>query len=232
MDEFQRLPPKYWDLVATWAPSGLLIAAGSSYGVVHKVFDKSSPLLGLSAPLHIDIMAYEEVLAQVGDPLLSVIWRDPWVIPHVQKAEDLRLKARDLALVARGLIGEVFAEEERELTETYWRAILLVAEGYWKSTDVAGALGLKGGLASASSILSKLAKMGELRANPTLGRGRYYAVRSPALSLILYTEAKYSVSDLGAEPAELPLGREAQFTIGEMLASYFGGVQRYSPERT
>ncbi|MCY0890220.1 MULTISPECIES: hypothetical protein [Pyrobaculum] len=24
VDEFQRLPPKYWDLVATWAPSGLL----------------------------------------------------------------------------------------------------------------------------------------------------------------------------------------------------------------
>ncbi|MCY0890222.1 MAG: hypothetical protein OWQ51_04450 [Pyrobaculum arsenaticum] len=68
-----------------------------------------------------------------------------------------------------------------------------------------------------------------LRAIPTLGRERYYAVRSPALSLILYAEAKYSVSDLGAEPAELLLGREAQFTIGEMLASYFGGVQRYSP---
>ena len=229
IDEFQRLPPKYWDLLASWAPSGVLIAAGSSYGIVHRVFDKSSPLLGLFAPVHVDIIAYEDVLAQVRDPVLSILWRDPWVIPHVSGVGELAERARELALVARGLIGEVFAEEERELTETYWRAILLVAEGYWKSTDVAGALGLKGGLASASSILSKLAKMGILRAIPTLGRERYYAVRSPALSLILYAEAKYHISDLGTTPTDLPLGREAQFTVGEMLANYFGGTQRYSP---
>ena len=92
------------------------------------------------------------------------------MIPHVQKAEDLRLKARDLALVARGLIGEVFVEEEKELTEIYWRAILLVAEGYWKSTDVAGAFGVRSGLSSASSILSQPAEMGVLRVIPTLGR--------------------------------------------------------------
>ena len=229
VDEFQRLPTRYWDLVASWSPSGVLIAAGSSYGIVHKVFDKSSPLLGLFSPLHIDIIAYEEVLAQVGDPLLAVVWRDPWAIPHISSVEELRERARDLALIARGLIGEVFTEEDRELTDTYWRAILLVAEGYWKSTDVAGALGLRGGLASASSILSKLSKMGVLRAVPTLGRERYYTVRSPVLSLILYAEAKYSVSDLGAAPPELPIGREVQFTVGEMLASYYGAVQRYSP---
>ena len=54
-------------------------------------------------------------------------------------------------------------------------------------------------------------------------------MRSPAPSLILYAEAKHSVSDLGAEPADLPLGRETQFTTGEILANYFGEVQRYSP---
>lgn len=229
IDEFQRLPARYWDLLSTWAPSGLLIAAGSSYGILHKVFERSSPLLGLFAPFHVDIIAYEDVLAQVEDPVLSILWRDPWIIPHVGSVEELRRRARDLVLAARGLIGEVFAEEERELTDVYWRAVLLVAEGYWKSTDVAGALGVKGGLASTSSILSRLAKMGVLRAIPTLGRERYYVVRSPALSMLLYAEAKYHVGDLDATPPELPLGREAQFSIGEMLADYFDAAQRYSP---
>lgn len=123
----------------------MLIAAGSSYGILHKVFERSSPLLGLFAPFHVDIIAYEDVLAQVEDPVLSILWRDPWIIPHVGSVEELRRRARDLVLAARGLIGEVFAEEERELTDVYWRAVLLVAEGYWKSTDVAGALGVKGG---------------------------------------------------------------------------------------
>lgn len=229
IDEFQRLPARYWDLLSTWAPSGLLIAAGSSYGILHKVFEKSSPLLGLFAPFHVDIIAYEDVLAQIEDPVLSVLWRDPWIIPHARSVEELRRRARDLVLAARGLIGEVFAEEERELTDTYWRAVLLVAEGYWKSTDVAGALGVRGGLASTSSILSRLTKMGVLRAIPTLGREKYYVVRSPALSSLLYAEAKYHVGDLDATPPELPLGREAQFSVGEMLADYFDAAQRCSP---
>ncbi|MGC8583971.1 MAG: ATP-binding protein [Thermoproteus sp.] len=229
VDEFQRLPARFWDLLASWAPNGVLVASGSSHGVLGKVFDRSSPLLGLFAPFHVDIIAYSDILPQVGDPVLSMLWRDPWLIPHIGSAEELKARARDLALAARGLVGEVFAEEDRELTEIYWRAILLVAAGYWKSSDVAGALGLRGGLASASSILARLAKMGVLRAIPTLGRERYYAVRSPALSLILYAEAKYNVSDLGSTPPELPLGREAQFTVGEMLAEHFGATQRYSP---
>ncbi len=55
-------------------------------------------------------------------------------------------------------------------------------------------------------------------------------VRSPILSLILYAEAKYSVSELGAgPPIELPIGREVQFSVGEMLANYFNATQYYSP---
>ncbi|MEM0484845.1 MAG: hypothetical protein QW434_09145 [Pyrobaculum sp.] len=44
-------------------------------------------------------------------------------------------------------------------------------------------------------------------------------MRSPALSHILYAEAKYHISDLGTTPTDLPLGRETQFTVGKMLAN-------------
>ncbi|WP_333638891.1 hypothetical protein [Pyrobaculum aerophilum] len=53
-----------------------------------------------------------------------------------------------------------------------------------------------------------------------MGRSwRAITVRSPALSLILYAKAKYHISDLGTTPTDLPLGRGAQFTVGEMLAN-------------
>ncbi len=169
IDEFQRMPTQYMDLIASWAPGGLLITAGSSYGIVNRVLGSGSPLLGIMLPIKIDIMSYEDILAQLRDPVLSVLYRDPWIIPFIDSLDDLRNRISELALVARGgLIGEVFSEENRELTSTYWRTLLLVAEGYWKSTEIAGALAIRGGgLASASSILSKLAQIGLLRGIPT-----------------------------------------------------------------
>jgi len=168
-----------------------------------------------------------DALAQLGDPIMAVIYRDPWIIPFVDPVERLG----ELVLIAKGLIGEVFRKEERELADTYWRALLMVAEGRWRSSEIAGALGLRGGEASASSMLSRLSRMGLVRGIPTLGRERYNVVRSPALSLMLYAEAKYMVSELGPSsglPA-LPLGREIQFSVGEMLAARFGASQHYSP---
>jgi len=229
IDEFQRLPPDYHDLVSAWPRSGVLIAAGSGHGIVEKVLSRNSPLLGLLLPYKVDILAYEDVLASVEDPELSIIYRDPWVIPYVNSIEEFKAKLPQLAAVAKGLVGEIFSDEGREMTNVYWRTMLHVAEGYWKSSEIAGLLALRGGVASASSILHKLTEMGILRAIPTLGREKYYTVRSPALSMILYAEAKYSISDVGQAEVELPLGREAQFTVGEMLANYYGAVQYYSP---
>ncbi|ADX82144.1 conserved hypothetical protein [Sulfolobus islandicus HVE10/4] len=64
----------------------------------------------------------------------------------------------------------------------------------------------------------------------TLGKENYYKLSSPPLSLILYAESKYMVSERDALIEELPIGREVQFSIGEMLAKYFGGQLYYSPK--
>jgi len=64
------------------------VAVGSSYGIVNRVFDRNSPLLGLFTPMEVGIISYEDVLSQVGDPLLSALLRDPWVIPFIDSYED------------------------------------------------------------------------------------------------------------------------------------------------
>jgi hypothetical protein len=56
---------------------GVLVATGSSYGIVDRVFDRNRPLLGLFMPMEVGIISYEDVLSQVGDPLLSALLRDP-----------------------------------------------------------------------------------------------------------------------------------------------------------
>ena len=75
VDEFQRLPELYW--TSNWAGNGVLVAVGSSYGIVDRVFDRNSSLLGLFMPMEVGILSYEDVLSRVGDQLLSAPLRDP-----------------------------------------------------------------------------------------------------------------------------------------------------------
>ena len=62
-------------MISNWAGYGVLVAVGSSYGIVDRVFDRNSSL-GLFTPMEVGIISYEDVLSQVGDPLLSALLRD------------------------------------------------------------------------------------------------------------------------------------------------------------
>ncbi|MDT7876620.1 MAG: AAA family ATPase [Sulfolobaceae archaeon] len=230
VDEFQRLPEVYWAMISNWDREGILVIIGSSYGIVNKVFDRNSPLLGLFTPIEIDIISYEDVLIQLKDPVLSTLYRDPWIIPFINSYEEFVNRIKEFSLIAKGLIGEVFKEEERQLTDIYYKILLLIGEGIWKTSEIAGIIQPKGGEGTISSMVNKLVKMGLAQKIPTLSKEKYYKIRSPPLSLTLYAESKYAVSETDLEVKDLPIGREVQFSIGEMLSKYFGGVQYYSPK--
>ncbi|BCU68742.1 AAA family ATPase [Stygiolobus caldivivus] len=51
IDEFQRLPEVFWSMISNWKREGVLVLVASSYGIVNKVFDRNSPLLGLFLPM-------------------------------------------------------------------------------------------------------------------------------------------------------------------------------------
>jgi hypothetical protein len=63
-------------MISNWAGDGVLVAVGSSYGIVDRMFDRNSSLLGLFMPMEVGIISYEDVLSQVGDPLFSALLRD------------------------------------------------------------------------------------------------------------------------------------------------------------
>jgi hypothetical protein len=64
-------------MISNRAGYGVLVAVGSSYGIVDRVFDRNSSLLGLFMSMEVGMISYEDVLSQVGDPLLSALLRDP-----------------------------------------------------------------------------------------------------------------------------------------------------------
>jgi len=235
IDEFQRMPEKYWDGLSAEHPNGKLILVGSSFRVMKKLVDKRSPLLGLVLPYKLDIIHYADVLSQVKDPLLSLIYRDPWSINFVKGLKDLEEKAYQLYMVAKALIGEIFEEEERQLTMLYEAVLLSLAEGEWNTPIISGALNSKGfnvTPSTVSGILDTLVNMGLVEKIKIYGDRRrarwYYRISSPIISLMFYAEAKYNVS-FTETLGELPIGREVQFSIGEMMAEYKNLTFAYSP---
>jgi len=245
IDEFQRLPENYWDLLALAHPSGRLVLSGSSFGVVEKVFSRRSPLLGLVNPLRIDVVSYADavssLLGKLG-PEKALLWailvRDPWVIPFadlsLHPAVFIAENAGRLAIASTGLVGEVFVEEERRLTTLYEAVLRLLAEGYWKPAEIAGVLAprglLEGGAPAVVGILERMVKMGlarKLKVWRSGGAKAYYRHSSSLLSLVYYLDQKFSVSEgypATPEAANTALGREAETCIAELLAERYSGV--------
>ena len=214
------------------------------------MFSRGSPLLGLLAPLRVDLASYPDTaasllrqgLAEREALLWAVVARDPWLLRHLEpQGEPWRMLAswaHALVPAARGLVGEVFEEEERSLTRLYDAALRLLAEGYWRAADLAARLA-EAGLTSAThpgavtGVLRVLEEMGLVERVPlwrTRGARVYYRHRSSLLRLLLAVAP--TVEELGAEPRPETLqglyGVELQFNLGEMLAEAKGLRRGYS----
>ncbi len=240
LDEFQRVPEGYWDRLALHAGEGLLAACGSSMGIVSRVFGRRSPLLGLFEPLRIDIAAYHDVIASLSErlePLEAVEWgvyaRDPWILAHLEPRGDpveaLAVHATRLSLIASGLVGEVFEEEERSLTRLYEAVLRLVASGVWSAAELAARLyeaGLvdKPSASMVTGVLKVLVDMGLVEKLPLWRTRRarvYHRIRSSLLAVLLW--AGDAAEETGLPPSAEALhsrhGVELAFNIGELLAA-------------
>ena len=257
IDEFQRLPPRYWDFLAIRHPSGCLVLVASSLGVVSKVFDSRSPLLGLVQPLRIDPLHLSDVVVSLAPRMESyqaVLWslllREPWFAPFLGNAwtstapwSYVASRAYELAQVTRGLVGEVFEEEERRLTRLYEAVLRLLGAGLWNSARIASMLYQRGLLPRASpslvtGILDKLVKIGlvtKTRLWKTRGAKIYYRHSSPLLAIVYGMMEKHGIDEspyysrsLVENTALQLFSRELRFSLGELMAEYHGGIQAYT----
>ncbi len=242
IDEFQRLPENYWDMIALKRVDlhGVLVLCGSSLGIARKVFNSNSPLLGLVAPFKIDIISPEDTIASLSrilEPREAVLWsvvaRDPWILlflePRGNPWDEIVRHADRLAVTPSSLIGEVFGEEEKQLTRLYDTVLRLLAHHYWSSKLLAQKLYELKLLSEphpgiVTGILSQLESMGLVDKIPLWKTRRnryYYKHRSPILSLILRIEDLVE-HELKPRPEDIlyDYSIELQFLLGELLARY------------
>ncbi len=253
LDEFQRLDERFWDDLALLHPHGRLILCGSSLGIVEKVFDRRSPLLGLVMPVRIDLARYADAVLSLKEQgieggrclLWAVLIRDPWIIPMVNlkldPLDDLSSKIYGFYWSAKGLVGEIFEEEERRLTLLYEAVLREVGGGAWNSAKVAGRLAatelLPGGVAAASGIMERMVEMGLLQKIPLWRSGRsrfFFKHRSPIMHAIYYLDQKLNLGEEEVAVEEVKkrlthiLAHEFAFSVGELMAEVHKGTLAYT----
>ncbi len=251
IDEFQRLPMKYWDLIGhvSQKASGRLVLCGSSHGIVKKVFDERSPLLGLVTGFKLDIASVADTinsLLNIMPPRDAILWslvaRDPWIVRHLEFSKppwiELLEKAEYLIPTVEGLIGEIFLDEDRRLTRLYTSVLRQLALGEWSLSKIAGKLYSAGIIPSGSpsyltGILDNMEKMGLVRKIPlwrTRGARYYYMHKSPVTSLLMYIDESTGGLQyrLDEESIRMRYSIELQFMIGELLSEYTGYRQAYT----
>ncbi len=197
VDEFQRLPEDFVDLLHfAKEKKAKLILLGSSMRVLKNVLSARSPLLGLVRPVKLDLIRASDIVKVFRGVEEIVFLRDPWLIQFYDGEVKEAVKA-GFANV-RGLVGEIFLEEDRELTETYEGILRALAVGNVFPKDIASFLGKTS--SDIKSFLSNLLEMGLVKRIKVFGKNRWiYKIVSPVMDLFYYLDTKYGISELSMD---------------------------------
>lgn len=251
VDEFQRLPERFIDEVGTFHPAGRLILSGSSMKVVERVIGTSSPLLGLASPFKLGLVRPVDVLRSFGAyppetamPLASYL-RDPWltqILGDLRSLDSfLRAALRTSRIAVPALIGEVFVESERKLSQVYEGIIRALGSRIWSPGDVAQRLHETGILRTGSATevmqyISNLREMGLVDKVNILGkkRRRAYMLSSNIMDTFYYLVDKHRIDEEERPWDELrdnlkgATSRAVQRFVGTLFAQTERGQLEYS----
>ncbi|EDY36532.1 Archaeal ATPase family [Aciduliprofundum boonei T469] len=249
IDEFQRLPEEVWDDIASVHPSGRLILSGSSMSVVSKLLSKNSPFLGIIYPYRLGLIRAKDILNSLFSYLspekaieVAPYLRDPWTIPLFTSPEKFFPSLLNILPYAiPALIGEIFTEEERELTKTYYSIISLIGEGYLDYREIASILYTRKIIKSpaSSSVLpyiKNLRDMGILREIKRYGKKRYvYEIDSEPAKMFYYLDSRYDLSrEITYDEVKPTLDKLHNLAIerfvADLFAELYGGRVEYLKE--
>jgi uncharacterized protein len=253
VDEFQRLPQAFLEDIAAFHPNGKLVLTGSSFRVMNEVFGKRSPVLGLLAEHKIGLATPADVLSSLSKHMdapaaieFGAFARDPWLIPHLHFKDSLK-ELFDISVhfqnAITSLMGEVFQEEERSLTQLYESLLRLIGAGYQKSEDLRSIMSsrglLKNGVSSAIvQYINNMERMDLIEELSVYGskRKKAYLLRSPIFQMFYYLADRYEIEqrEVGYAQAQEAVRNvrnlAVQRFVGEIFARSLEGKLEYSYE--
>lgn len=211
IDEFHRLPENFLDYLHSIGTKGNLILITSTLRLAKHLLGRRSPLIGLIRPVKIDLIDEREILVKLADELngkelieTSVYLREVMLIPYYKRniQKFITNFLIDEKIIIKELIGEIFTEEERELTNIYEGIMKAVAVGKHVSTEISTFLFSRNVLAKDNpgvlqKYLNTLVTMGILEKVKVWGKNKFrYFHHSPLFDMHYYLEEKYSYTEV------------------------------------
>ncbi|MHB9301691.1 ATP-binding protein [Thermofilum pendens] len=236
VDEFQRLPSEFSDMLHSLGTRGRLVAVSSTLWLSREILSGRSPLLGMMTEFKMGLVDEADILVNlssyVSDPKrlveVSVLLREPWLTPVWERASNFeRGVVQTLRYTVPALVGEVFREEERFLSRVYEGVLKAVASGKSVSSEIAAYLYSNRLMAAQDPslvhpYLRVLERIGILEKVKFYGKNRYmYRHVSPVVDLFFYMDAKYGISERELEEEQaLRVLREKMPLYVEQFVAY------------
>ncbi len=207
IDEFQRLPKNFFEYLHFLGVEGELIIISSTLWFSKQLLGSGSPLLGLFSTIIFGLVDEREIINSMKDnlkerelietciylrePLVAAKYKSPLkrFLPGFMETNKLSL---------REIIGEIFEEEERELSTVYESIMMAVAAGKNVSTEISSYLFSKKLIPKDSSgyvqrYLDNMVKIGILEKLEVWNKNKFRFFHiSPVFDLHFYLDEKYS----------------------------------------
>jgi len=246
VDEFHRLGQDFLDFLHYTGKHGKLILISSTLFLSKRLVSPRSPLLGLFAEVPVSLISLRDCLKAVEkygfskkDRMeLAVLLREPLAIDYFDEKKPARENMAQVILgsvrTIPALVGEVFYEEERELSKAYEGILRAIANGKVVSGEIANYLFSKKLIKKddASIIqpyLNNLMSFGLIRRIEVFNRRKFiYKLYSPLLRIFFYADEKYNLSERKASRQELLriidelMPRIVEDSVREFLAEKYG----------
>ncbi len=211
IDEFHRLPENFLDFLHSLGIKGKLILITSTLWLAKNLMSTGKPLLGMVRPVRIDLVDEREIINELSKTLKgkeliesAVYLREVMLIPSYKTGirKFLTDFLIDGKIIIKELVGEIFTEEEKELTNVYEGVMKAVAQGKNVSTEISTFLFSRGLIAkdnpgTVQKYLNTLVEMGILERIKVFNKKRFrYFHKSPLIDLHYYLEGKYSYTEV------------------------------------
>jgi len=249
IDEFQRLDEGIFEELSLQHPKGKLILSGSSLRIIKKFFDPRSPFLGFFTPIKLGFIKPSDIILNLHKKIqheyligLCTFLREPWLIPIYNNEETLNF-IYELVIKSKqnitGLIGEVFTEEERELTKKYEAILYLIGEGIWNTKELTSILYSRKLIPdpSPTHLIQYLKNLEEMELVESIKlyktKGRYYRLISPLMNIYYYLDSRYDISNRTISLEEIRptlqniINLEIQNFIADLFAEIYEGRKEY-----
>lgn len=241
IDEFHRLGEDFRDYLHALPQRGRLILISSTLHLSKKLIGTSSPLLGKFGEVNIGLIDLRDIIHTLKIKTknmkkrfeLAVLLREP-IIVNLAKNGDIADIIMMLRFTAPALIGEIFNEEDRNLSRIYEGVIRAIAVGKLGSGEICSFLFSKKLIKKddpsiIQQYLINLVNFGIIKKTKVWNKNRViYRHVSPILRMFYYLDEKYSFGERDTSKKELEmllneiLPKILEDSIRELIGQIFG----------